>query len=148
MNNVVNIQDKNLSIVWAKLFEQAMIPGNNVLHPVVVSIVADNKETPEEISSIRLEVDKTLKRHGKPSVDESAATIFPYDLWRLGGKQDCKALSKWYLEKYLPRHVARARIVGCKGHTYFTRMIDFHGLKESNGECTKKSVNQLQHPDF
>ena len=146
MSSIESIIDNNLSIAWGKLFKKTMEPGYDILQPIVVSIVNSGDESPEEELSIRKELDKIFKTYKNPSISETAATIFPYKLWRIKGKPNCEELRRLYLHKYLPRHKARVRLTGHKcQETYFSRMVNFHGLKETFNECKRKNINQLQH---
>lgn len=146
MSNIECIIDSNLSIAWGKLFKRTMQPGCDILQPIVVSIVNNGDKSPTEELNIRKELDRVLKIYKNPSISETAATIFPYNLWRIRGKPNCEELTRLYLQKYMPRHKARVRLTHHKWQeTYFARMVDYHGLKETKNSCIRKDINQLLH---
>jgi len=139
-------QSSNTSHAWAALFYESMAPGNSILPPRCVSITVDGDNIPPEDIDIRNELDNLLRKKGKPTISETAATIFPYKHWQLRGRPGIKDFSKWYCEKYLPKHRARMGVRRRKiKDTYFARMINYTGTpKKSATSYPFGRINQLE----
>ncbi len=136
----------NISHAWAALFCESMAPGSHILPPRCVSITADGDNAPEEDTDIRDELDRLLRENDSPTIAETAATIFPYKHWQLRGRPGIEDFSKWYCERYLPKHQARMGVRRRKiKDTYFARMIDYTGIpKKSASSYSDGRINQLE----
>ena len=112
MNNLETISEKSLTVAWAKVFLKVMSPGNDALEPIVVSVYGIGNAEPVEEFQTRMAINDVLRKKGKPTIAETAATIFPYRAWNFLGRPACAKFSSWYLMSYLPRHGARMKKTG------------------------------------
>lgn len=76
------LEERNLSVAWAKALRLASERGRREVAPLVVSVTgfSDAGEFEEE-PRIRLALDAVLTSSGKQRVDTVANTIFPRSLW-------------------------------------------------------------------
>lgn len=138
------IRASSISEAWSKLFLRAMKRGTTSLPLIVVSVAFDEAGTlpPRENTFVRRALDLTLKEIGKPSVAETANTIFPLTLWDLSGRVGISDFSRIYSEEFLPRYRARTRSRSYGSDTYFSRMISCEGI-DRQGKL--RHFNQLHH---
>lgn len=139
------IHDHNLSLAWGQAFVQLFENSGSVFpSPISVSVECPNG-VPEEDSLIRKEMDNCLAaaKEPKPSSADTASTIFPQGLWNLLGQPHIETLSDIYLNKYYPKLRDRSH-KNCYG-TYFERLINYQGTKQTNGSYVAERKNQLEH---
>lgn len=127
------VQEKNVSLAWAKVMVKLLTKGTQEISPLVVNIdMPVNADTPDgepvETSAIRQIADEALEASGKPLCLTTANTIFPKSLWVPGA--GCEALFERY-GRVLPR--LRKVSQNCYG-IYFERLIRHGG-----------QINQLRH---
>ena len=126
------IEERNLSLAWAKAFLEVFKPRE--VSPLVVVINGISDGDPLEVPSIREALDHELEAQGHSSCRTVANTIFPNGMWNPeAGREE---LFERYL-KILPR---LRKHNGNKNGLYFERLISFG----HNGGL-KKNVNQLEH---
>lgn len=140
-NPPVVISESNLSVAWAKAFQEALKRSKTELAPLAVSIGGFSGAPAEDAEISRLFDAARLGYKGKEvfSAAVSALTIFPWKFWRMNGSPNCKELTRRYLAEILPR--LKARDSKNRFGTYFERMVNF-------GENTGKGIpgkNQLDH---
>lgn len=146
MNSIRVIQEKSLSIAWARAFVDLFNRSADSLEPIVLSVYGMRSNEPPEDPSLRSTINAILRINGLPSISETAATIFPFKEWLLLGKPSCDEFRKWYLERYLPKHQARVSKAGRRWkNTYFERMINSTGVQEKAGKREFAISNQLGH---
>ena len=131
-NSGMLIEERNLSVAWAKVFLRVLRVGE--ISPVVVAIKDVGEEGPAEIPEIRNALDELLEADGKGlSVNTVANTIFP-SMWNPGA--DRQELYERYC-RILPR-LRKHR--GNRYGLYFQRLISYGADKYGEG-----GVNQLDH---
>lgn len=131
------IQSSNISEAWGRVFMEAMNGTPRTRTPVVLSLAGFSGELPDEDAGIRLAVDEALRQCEKNTVTVSGMTIFPYSLWHNRGRPPWGNFHPLCVKKFFPRLKAcdaRNRL-----GTYFERMMNFTGLRGSQG----KTVDQL-----
>jgi len=130
---VFALEERNLSIAWAKLFLTLMRPGVQEISPAVVVLNTSN-DVLSEIPDIREALDGALSLKGL-SCDTVANTIFPISLRKPGMGAD---------DLYRRFFAIERRVRGChKGNrygTYFERMVDYGNRGEPGS-----GLNQLQY---
>lgn len=115
------IDEKNLSIAWAKAFIHIKTHAGIKISPLIISITGfDEEGTPEENINIRKTLDEALRKKNATDIETVAFTIFPDRLWKIAGKDRLK-LYHIYLDAY-PRYVERNRAANGRG-LYFQRLI-------------------------
>jgi hypothetical protein len=125
------VNERNLSIAWARAFEAVLARGVRGLAPLIVNITGlDEKEI--EVPAIRALVDEALRRQGHADCHTVANTIFPEQVWKRSSSR--QTLYDRYL-KMLPK--IRRRDPGNRYGTYFERMIRFGKVAPY--------INQLEH---
>lgn len=126
------LEETNLSVAWARLFDIILNTSKHELSPFIVSIKTENHAI-SEYSEIREKINLELKRHDKFSVETVASTIFPKSFWN--DKLPRESLYKRYI-KIFPKI---KRIHQNYGGTYFQRLISFNSQYDK-----KESINQLE----
>jgi hypothetical protein len=82
------VEERNLSIAWARALTLVSAPGRKEVAPLIVSITGfDDHGMPEEGPAIRTELDALLSAEDMQSVDTVANTIFPYRMWNPGANR-------------------------------------------------------------
>lgn len=113
------VEERNLSVAWARALRLTTGRGRVETAPLVVAVTGfDSAGLFEEEPRIRAELDELLAKSGKQGIDTVANTIFPASLWNPKG---ARAL---LFERY--RRVApRLRKASRKNQRgiYFERMI-------------------------
>jgi hypothetical protein len=144
MSNYEVIVDSNLSHAWARAFLWVMEPGQVSGSVLLLSVLNLQNREPEQDLIIRSALDEMLYATNKTSVDASAYTIFPYNMWHIRIPAPDR---KWLFERYLhnlPRIRARNRLNN--NGTYFERMITFVGSSDPrSGAPMVTSINQLEY---
>jgi thymidylate synthase len=111
--------------------------------PLIIELEAPDGHVQED-RTIRTLVDAELKGLALPSVHETSALIFDWNLWNQLGRPDIKTFTDFYLKKLVPRLLRRNHNRNGRG-TYFQRMVEFTGLEyHKNTGFTNKTVNQLE----
>jgi hypothetical protein len=129
MNSPCTVETSNLSYRWIKAVRVAM-QHQGEIELLTVSITGFQGAQPEENSTVRKELDRSLRENGKFSCHTVANTIFPLSLWnKANGAQ---ALYARYL-RILPK-LGRCCRVNAYG-LYFGRMIQYGAGR----------INQLDH---
>src|ERR1043166_5547596 len=131
----------NLSHAWGALFLRLHDHAGPLRVPAIVTITGIQAGVPREDDRIRLALDAKLLARQLPACGDSASTIFPYHRWAWHGRPSCEDLSRYYLERLLPR--IKARSPRNRMGTYFERMIFYSGLTRRNGMLKERRVNQL-----
>ena len=76
------IEERNLSVAWARAVQLTAKRGRNEIAPLVVAVTGfDQVGNFEEEPRIRAEIDALLANEGMQPVDTVANTIFPNSLW-------------------------------------------------------------------
>ena len=142
MSDPILISEDNVSIAWAKAVREVKA---NKTSPLCVSIVGFENDEAKEDLDIRSSLNALLKRRGIVSVRETSETIFPYHHWDMK-RPTAAELTTWYLEKYLPRHRARARMASSRitTETYFERLVGYHGYEAKDKKFEPKLIDQLE----
>jgi len=109
------------------------------LFTISIQFPSGSSFTPEG-TSIRRALDEKLRTLGKPTVSETASTIFPESFWRLLGRPGIDTLREQYVNELLPRY--RKRKGNSKAETYFGRMVSCEGI-DRDGK--PRSLDQLEH---
>jgi len=113
------VEERNLSVAWARALRLASARGRKELAPLIVSITGfDETGGFAEEPSIRSELDALLARERKQSVDTVANTIFPVSLWNPTANR--QSLFDRY--KKVASRIRKASRKNIRG-TYFERMI-------------------------
>jgi len=118
-----SIKGSNLSIVWARAFQEAMSAGPT---PPLFASISSLGEEDLEITGIRNVLDDYLNSCNESSVHTVANTIFPINMWNRSRERD--QLYKRYREAW-------PRISQCPANrngTYFNRLINYNGQGTSN----------------
>lgn len=111
------VEDRNLSVAWARAVQLATAPGRAELTPLVVAITGfDRAGNFEEDGGIRAALDTVLTMERKQSVATVANTIFPLSLWNSEAGRN--SLFDRY-QRLVPRLRRRNRY-----GLYFERMIN------------------------
>jgi thymidylate synthase len=131
------IEEKNLSIAWAKAFLSTLDAAGGEISPLMVKVTGFNNGVVLEDKNIRelINGNTTLKLRYKLSkdyVETIAGTIFPQSLWN--AKRERQLLYDRYSKTYPKMKQARANYNGM----YFQRLIAFE-----NGD--EYPINQLEH---
>lgn len=132
----------NVSQAWAEVFDLVMQPGEHV-GPLIVELEAPDGQVQDD-KIIRPLVDGELRKLSLPTVHETSALIFDWNLWNKLGRPDIKTFTEYYLTKLTPRLLKRNRNRNGRG-TYFQRMVEYTGLDfHKKTGFTNKTVNQLE----
>lgn len=134
-----NIRGSSATEVWAHLFLKLMERGRESLRATMVTIEKPSFEMVEQRNPVVDAIDKLLRIEAKPVVRESAGIIFPYSQWRTKGWH-IEELTHWYLTIFMPRLSA---VSPRHGKTYFERMVNYTGWKQTQTEQKMRTVNQL-----
>jgi hypothetical protein len=113
------IEERNLSVAWARAVQLTAQRGRTEVAPLVVAVTGfDELGNFEEESKIRAELDAILAREGMQTVDTVANTIFPTSLWN-------PAAARLILFERYRRILPRLRKASRKNSRgiYFERMI-------------------------
>lgn len=135
---VINEDDVNLSVAWARALLAAVRPKRKELVPLIVRVGKFDNGEPYEDRSIRESLDKALAKLGRQSCHTVANTIFPQSFWN--HEKDRTTLYQRY-ETVLPKLKA-VESRNCRG-LYFERLIAYEPNKGSNPK--KNTSNQLEH---
>jgi hypothetical protein len=130
------ITENNLSHAWARAFVANLDRSDHQIAPLTLSVGGFQDGVPVEDLRIRAALDEALQHHNLQLCAESAATIFPYNIWSRLGRPPCAEIADRYL-RLLPRLKARDR--ENQYGTYFERMIAYRG----RGPGTE-TLNQLE----
>jgi thymidylate synthase len=127
------VQEKNVSLAWAKVMLRLLTKGMKEISPLIVNIDTPvNMDTPDgepvETSIIRQMADEALEASGKPLCLTTANTIFPKSLWVPGAGREL-LFSRY--ERALPR---LRKVAQNRYGIYFERLIRHGG-----------QTNQLRH---
>lgn len=118
------ISCSDLSLSWAKAFTALLAPGVDSLVPLIVNISQFSGGAPPETNNIRAALQSRLKADDRLySVETTANTIFPENLWFRYRNQGREAFFRRYLDVILPR-LKRADDRNQSG-TYFERMLSY-----------------------
>lgn len=136
------IEEKNLSVAWARACSAACKAKGKELRPLVVCITGfDDNNDPYESMALRNELDRELRvsTKNKLSINTVANTIFPMSLWEK--HKDREKLFKDY-RKILPK-LRKCR--HNKNGIYFERMIAYPrmNLDRQDEDSGKIPINQL-----
>jgi hypothetical protein len=113
------VEEQNLSIAWTRALTLVSASGRKKVAPLIVSITGfDDHGIPEELPTIRTELDALLAAAGKQSVETVANTIFPYRMWNPAASR-AELFRRYSL--ILPR--LKASSAKNKHGIYFERMI-------------------------
>lgn len=119
MRNRHFVEDRNLSVAWARALLFASTPGNKEVGPIVVSVTGfDESGVYEEEPSIRKALDALLASEAMQAVDTVASTIFPSSMWNSSSPRG-QLFARY--RKIAPR-IRRASAKNRRG-IYFERMI-------------------------
>lgn len=132
---MLSITDTNLSYAWAKAFLALMAPGGSQRHPAVIIIEHLEDISNVEDSTIRLRLDKELKKHKSNLSSTVAGTLFPSSMWNSALKDDAGALYARY-EKVWP---GIAKCPANRKGVYFRRLTSY-----ASENHLEKPVNQLK----
>ncbi len=114
-----HVEERNLSVAWARALRLVGARGRSEVAPLVVGITGfDRAGNFEEEPRIRAELDALLARNGKQSVDTVANTIFPASLW------NSKARRELLFDRYkrIAPRLKKASRKNSRG-IYFERMM-------------------------
>src|SRR6266545_7783828 len=76
------IEERNLSVAWARAVQLTAQRGRTEVAPLVVAVNGFDQVGNFEVEpKIRAELDALLAREGMQTVDTVANTIFPTSLW-------------------------------------------------------------------
>jgi hypothetical protein len=133
---IINEDNMNLSVAWAKTFLAALEPRRDLI-PLVVRIGSFNEGAVCEDAVIRESLDRSLFKMGKQSCHTVANTIFPESLWNR--KKDRRVLYERY-KKIFPH----LKAVDSRNNLglYFERLIAYDPDENNNIESNKS--NQLE----
>src|SRR5438034_8156155 len=82
INSEHYIEEKDMSIAWAKAIRTVTTKGRTEFAPLIVAMTGfDDDGNPEESATIRELLDQLLEAEGKQTVETVAGTIFPYHMW-------------------------------------------------------------------
>ncbi len=133
------IQSSSPLEAWARIFVKQMSHSGDSLPATVVSICNPTHESVTPRHPLIDQLNSLLRSQSKPVVSESSAIIFPYTQWRCKNWH-VEELSAWYLNDFMPR----LKGVSAKhGKTYFNRLVNYTGIKQSDSGQTIETVNQL-----
>lgn len=120
MNNVQVLSSPSISDGWRQFAQALLARGDNGSY--VVQIARDEMECVSNLAKIH---DSYLINAGRPSISETAQTIFPFELWKSCSGIGCKAFCEYCISKLLPRIHERSKMRS-KRHlgTYFQRMME------------------------
>ena len=119
MNSDHYIEERNLSIAWAKAIKTVTTKPKTEFAPLIVAMTGFAPDgNPEESGAIRQLLDGLLEADGKQTIETVAGTIFPYSMWN--PRADRSQLFDRYT-KILPR--LRTASSKNKYGIYFERMI-------------------------
>jgi thymidylate synthase len=142
-NRTQIISRATVSQAWADIFDLVMNSAGGHVGPLIVELEVPDGQVQDD-RTIRALVDDELKSLALPTVHETSALIFDWNLWNQLGKPDIKTFSDFYLQKLVPRLLRRNRNRNGRG-TYFQRMVEFTGLEfHKKTGFTSKTVNQLE----
>lgn len=127
------ISSSSLSELWASAVERAWRSPRHEVSPLIVVLQDLQGRDPAEDSTLHRALNDALERSGRPSIETTANTIFPYSLWNPRAPRH--HLFTRY-RKILPvlRHYRQNR----RG-LYFERFINYPGKRGQTG------MNQLDH---
>ena len=125
---------------WARLFLKLMQRGCESLPATMVSIINPSHETVTRRPPLEEELSSLLRVHRKPVVRETSAIIFPYTQWR-AKSWHLDELTEWYLGDFMPRLKA---VSPDHGKTYFYRLVNYTGLRQTKADESVQTVNQLE----
>jgi hypothetical protein len=125
---------------WARIFLNLMQPGCESLPATMVSIMNPSHETVTRRHPLEEELSSLLRENSKPVVRETSAIIFPYAQWRAKG-WNIGELTDWYLGEFMPR---LGKVSPRHGKTYFNRLVNYSGLRQTKTDERVLSVNQLE----
>lgn len=128
---------QNVTEGWIEAFRSVHSQGSRT--PLLISFSDTPSEEPFEIVPVREALDKLLVSLGKNSIDVTALTVFPYQLWLRKGKPGLREFSDDCLRRLLPRLKALDR--RNQNGTYFERMMAYSGWRRG----ATRTVNQLEH---
>jgi thymidylate synthase len=113
------VEERNLSVAWARALQLASLRGRAEVAPLVVAVTGfDDAGNFEEEPRIRSALESLLASEGEQSVDTVANTIFPASMWN--SARDRQLLFHRY-RKVVPR-LRKASRKNSRG-IYFERMI-------------------------
>ena len=124
-----HINEDNLSVAWAKAFEEVM--KHDEVTPLTVTVTGLDNDNIEEDLTIRKMLDASLFETGHCSCESAAGTIFPLSLWNRKREAD------FLFERYKR---CRKQIRKCppnRNGVYFDRLIAY-------GMDYNEPVNQLE----
>ena len=82
MNSEHYIEQKDMSIAWAKAIQTITAKGRTEFAPLIVAMTGfDDDGNPQESRDIRQILDRLLEAEGKQTVETVAGTIFPQQMW-------------------------------------------------------------------
>lgn len=125
---------------WARIFLKLMQRGCESLPATIISISNPSHEAVTQRHPLEQELSSLLRENGKPVVRETSAIIFPYVQWRAKGWH-IGELSEWYLGDFMPR---LGKVSPRHEKTYFNRLVNYTGLRQTKTEREVLSVNQLE----
>ena len=133
MSRSLTIEEKNISVAWAKAFIRVVNAGE--IAPLTVVIRGFSDGEPMEVERIRQLLDEALAAEEKPlSCNEVANTIFPMSLWN---PQASRQILYERYRRIMPRVLGFPRN---KYGVYFQRLIAF-----GRNSADFDGVNQLEH---
>lgn len=139
MSDSNHIQASSPLEAWARLFVKIMNQSGDSLPASMISIYNPTHESVTLRHPLLYHLNSLLKSAVKAVVSESSAIIFPYMQWR-SKRWHIEDLTAWYLNDFMPR----LKGVSAKhGKTYFNRLVNYTGLKETESGKQTKEVNQL-----
>jgi hypothetical protein len=136
------VHSGSVSEAWADVFNLVMAAPGAQTGPIVLEVEAPEGKV-VETPIIRKFVNEELEKHDKFSIDTTSFLIFPWKLWNKLGHPDLVRFSDIYLKKIYPALKRRGPMHNSHG-TYFQRMIQFSGFKETKKGREEKEVNQLE----
>lgn len=140
MNNPNLIYAGSPLEAWARIFLKVMRQGGTSLPASMVCIKAPTFSTVEEHHPLSEELNRLLIDSGKQPIRTSSEIIFPYSQWKTK-RWNISELSRWYLEQFMPRLTAVSKK---NSKTYFNRLINYTGVKQTDSGVVHETVNQLE----
>lgn len=140
MNDGTHIHATSALEAWARIFLKLMRRGCDSLPATTISVERPSPEMVEQRHPVIDHLNSLLRAEGKPLVRESSAIIFPYSQWRSKGWH-INELTEWYRGEFMPR----LKGVSPKhGKTYFNRLVNYTGLRQTDSGPNIETVNQLE----
>lgn len=121
MMSMLTISDPNISVAWAKAFLELMETSGGHRHPTIVTINDIDEGHLLEDQSIRLRLDRELRKHGVNNCETVASTIFPHSMWNPSLTNHAEVLMTRY-EKAWP---GISKCSANRNGVYFRRLTSF-----------------------